>query len=674
MNVDVLIPLIPALPLAGFLITAAIGRRLDRRAHWIPVLAVVASWAISMVIASQALTNSGAFAPDGGHGVALWQWIPAGDFQVAAGFFVDHLTAVLLIVVTTIGMLVHVYSIGYMAHDDGYWRFFAYLNLFMVSMLLLVLADSWLLLFVAWELVGLCSYLLIGHWYRKNSAALAAKKAFIVNRVGDVGFALGIMAIFVDTGTLNIRDSIASLVNHPVITNGPSNPGLPVPIWVIALLILAGAIGKSAQFPLHVWLPDAMEGPTPVSALIHAATMVNAGVYMVARANPIFASAPQVMTVVAGIGIFTAILAASIAMTQTDIKRVLAYSTLSQLGYMFASLGVGAFTAAVFHLMTHGFFKGLLFLGSGSVIHAVHEEQDMRKMGGLRKKIPQTYWTMVIGAIAISGIPPLAGFFSKDEILGEAYRNGFLWVWGIGVVVAIMTAFYMFRLIGLTFWGESRVDPAVEPKIHESPAVMTIPLWLLAIPSIGLGAILAWPGPPLGPLLGQAGVGLLTGWLEPVFSQAQQLLARPEAAFEVAGIDGVLLLISIVVAVVGMVLAWRLFGVELGPLRGGQRPAVVKSLTARIPFLYRASVNKWWFDDINHVVFIRFGGLVANGAAWFDRNIVDGVVNGIGAVVRRSGSDLARVQTGRVQNYALGIAIGLIVMAGSYFFIAAPHP
>jgi NADH-quinone oxidoreductase subunit L len=615
-----------------------------------------------MIVVTATLTNAEPFG-EAGHGLTLWQWIPAGAFNVTAGFFVDHLTAALLIVVTTIGMLVHVYSIGYMAHDPGRWRFFAYLNLFMVSMLLLVLADSWLLLFVAWELVGLSSYLLIGFWYRKNTAALAAKKAFIVNRVGDVGFALGIMAIFVNTGTLNIRDSIAALT--------ASGAALVIPIWIVALLVFAGAVGKSAQFPLHVWLPDAMEGPTPVSALIHAATMVNAGIYLVARANPIFTSAPQVMTVVAGIGIFTAILAASIAMTQTDIKRVLAYSTLSQLGYMFASLGVGAFTAAIFHLMTHGFFKGLLFLGSGSVIHAVHEEQDMRKMGGLAKRIPQTYRTMLIGAIAISGIPPLAGFFSKDEILGEAFKNQFYWVWAIGIFVAILTAFYMFRLIGLTFWGESRVDPAVEPKIHESPSVMTTPLWLLAIPSVVLGLFLSWPGPPLGPLFGIQGTGLLASWLEPVFAPGLAILQRPEEPFQILGIDGGLLVISIVVAVAGMVAAWRLFGVELGQIRWPSRPERVRALTARAPFLYRASLNKWWFDDINNLLFIVIGGRVADGAAWFDRNIVDGIVNGIGAVTRRSGGGLARVQTGRVQNYALGIAIGLIVMAGSYFVIAA---
>ncbi len=665
---DTLIPLIAILPIAGFLFTAAVGRRLGKRAHIVPVAAVALAWLIAMVVVFTALT--GGFG-DEGYAVKLWDWIPAGAFHIEAAFFVDNLTACLLIVVTTIGLLVHVYSIGYMSHDPGYWRFFAYLNLFMFSMLLLVLGDSWLTVFVAWELVGLSSYLLIGFWYRKNSAALASKKAFIVNRVGDVGFALGIMAIFVNTGTLNIRDSIAALTGdamHTTCAVGQAScaVGFPIPIAIIALLIFAGAMGKSAQFPLHVWLPDAMEGPTPVSALIHAATMVNAGVYLVARANPIFASAPEAMVVVAGIGIFTAILAASIAMTQTDIKRVLAYSTLSQLGYMFAALGVGAWTAAIFHLMTHGFFKGLLFLGSGSVIHAVHEEQDMRKMGGLAKKIPHTYRTMLIGSIAIAGIPPLAGFFSKDEILGEAFKLGFTWVWAIGVLVAVMTAFYMFRLIGLTFWGESRVEVAVEPNIHESPRVMTIPLWLLAIPSLLLGLFLSWPGPPLGPLFGQHGPGLLAGWLEPVYAQGLEILGHHEAEFAIFGIDGVLILISVAVAVIGMVAAWRLFGVEIGRLRRPGNHEQVRDLTARAPFLYRASLNKWWFDEINHVLFILIGGRVATFLWWFDTNVVDGIVNGIGAVTRRSGGGLARVQTGRVQNYALGIAVGLIVMVVSY--------
>jgi NADH-quinone oxidoreductase subunit L len=658
---DTLIPLIAALPLAGFLFTAAVGRRLDRRAYLVPVAAVALAWIIAMIVVFTALT--GGFA-DGGHVVRLWDWIPAGGFQVEAAFFVDNLTACLLIVVTTIGLLVHIYSIGYMAHDpSGYWRFFAYLNLFMFSMLLLVMGDSWLTVFVAWELVGLSSYLLIGFWFRKRSAALASKKAFIVNRVGDVGFALGIIAIFVDTGTLNIRQSLD-------VFGSPTFAAFPIPVWVVALLVFSGAVGKSAQFPLHVWLPDAMEGPTPVSALIHAATMVNAGVYLLARANPIFAAAPGAMVVVAGIGIFTALLAASIAMTQTDIKRVLAYSTLSQLGYMFAALGVGAWTAAIFHLMTHGFFKGLLFLGSGSVIHAVHEEQDMRKMGGLAKKIPQTYWTMLIASVAISGIPPLAGFFSKDEILGEAFKAGFAWVWAIGVVVAVMTAFYMFRLIGLTFWGESRVDKEVEPKVHESPRVMTIPLWLLAIPSLLLGVILSWPGPPLGPLFGQNGPGLLASWLEPVYANGLEILGRHEEAFAIFGIDGVLILISIAVAVIGMVVAWRLFGVEIGSLRRRGAPEQVRALSARVPFLYRASLNKWWFDEINHLLFIEIGGRVAAFLWWFDANVVDGIVNGIGSVTRRSGGGLARVQTGRVQNYALGIAIGLIVMVGSYALMA----
>jgi NADH-quinone oxidoreductase subunit L len=651
MSPESLLPLIVILPLAGFAITALIGRRLGKSAHWIPVLVVLGAWAIAMAVAYGALTGAEPFG-EHGFGTTYFDWIPAGAFVVKVGFFVDQLTACLLIVVTTIGLLVHIYSIGYMSHDPGYWRFFAYLNLFMFSMLLLVLADSWLVVFVAWELVGLSSYLLIGFWYRKRSAALAAKKAFIVNRVGDVGFALGIMAIFVNTGTLNIRDSIGILTSQTF-------AAFPIAVPIVALLIFAGAMGKSAQFPLHVWLPDAMEGPTPVSALIHAATMVNAGVYLVARANPLFAASPDVMVVVAAIGIFTAILAASIAMTQTDIKRVLAYSTLSQLGYMFAALGVGAFTAAIFHLMTHGFFKGLLFLGSGSVIHAVHEEQDMRHMGGLSKKIPITYATMLIGSLAIAGIPPLAGFFSKDEILGESFKLGFMWVWLVGFVVAGLTAFYMFRLMGLTFWGAFRGPKAIWDKIHESAPVMTVPLILLAIPSVVLGMALGLP----------FGSGPIKTWLEPVFHESEVVLGHGSESFALFGIDGVLILASVTVAVVGIAIAWRLFGAELLGLRLSARPEQVREIAARVPFLYRASLNKWWFDDLNHLLFIVIGGRIANAMWWFDREVVDGTVNAIGRGTISSGRWLRRVQTGRVQNYALGIAIGLIVMAGSYLVL-----
>ena len=648
MNWDLLIPLIAILPLAGFVVTAVVGRRLGKQAHWLPVGAVLAAWLIASAAAYSSLTGAEPFA-EHGYGVHLFEWIPAGGFVVDVGFFIDNLTACLLIVVTTIGLLVHIYSIGYMSHDPGYWRFFAYLNLFMFSMLLLVLADSFLVVFVAWELVGLSSYLLIGFWYRKRSAALAAKKAFIVNRVGDVGFALGIMLIFVNLGTLDIREVIERI--------GELEGGT---IAAISLLIFAGAMGKSAQFPLHVWLPDAMEGPTPVSALIHAATMVNAGVYLVARTNPIFAHAPNVLVVVAGIGIFTSILAASIAMTQTDIKRVLAYSTLSQLGYMFAALGVGAWTAAIFHLMTHGFFKGLLFLGSGSVIHAVHEEQDMRRMGGLSRKIPITYATMLIGSLAIAGIPPLAGFFSKDEILGESFKLGFLWVWAIGFVVAGMTAFYMFRLMGLTFWGAFRGPKVIWDKVRESPAVMTIPLILLAIPSVLLGLALGLP----------FGASLISSWLHPVFAEGLELLHHEEAAFSLLGIDGVLIIASVTVAVVGISIAWRLFGADLGPIHLGARPGRVKAVSARVPFLYRASLNKWWFDELNHLLFIAIGGRLAALAWWFDREVVDGTVNALGRVTLGAGRGLGQVQTGRVQNYALGIALGLIVMAGSYLALA----
>ena len=650
-----LVPFIPALPLAGFAFTALFGKRLaaSGREWWPGVAAVVASWLIASAVAASALARISPFGQDG-TGLTLWTWIPAMGFTANVGFFVDALAACLLIVVTTIGMLVHVYSIGYMAHDPGRWRFFAYLNLFMFSMLLLVLADNFLLVFAGWELVGLCSYLLIGFWYPRRSAAVAAKKAFLTNRVGDMGFALGIMAIWTQLGTLNMSQVFARFgeISHP---------------WqiVIALCILCGAVGKSAQFPLHVWLPDAMEGPTPVSALIHAATMVNAGIYLIARCNPIFGAVSEVMVVVAAIGIFTAILAASIAFVQTDIKRVLAYSTLSQLGYMFASLGVGAWVAAIFHLMAHGFFKGLLFLDSGSVIHAVGDEQDMRKMGGLWRRIPVTYWTMLVGAIAIAGIPPLSGFFSKDEILSGAYKNGFLWVWAIGFLVAGMTAFYMFRLMGMTFWGPSHVDPEVEHHVHEGPRSMLWPLVLLAIPAALIGLVIGFPPES----------GLIHQWLSPIFEHTVAASGRTEAAYSFLGIDGGLAIGTTAFIALALVLAWRLFGIEIPRLglRVAPRPGAVNAVaTAPVAsVLYAGASHMWFFDDINDLLFVRLGGRFARAAFWFDRTVVDGTVNGIGHLTTGTGSVIRRVQTGRVQNYALGIALGLIAVAAGYLIIAA---
>jgi len=649
---EILVLLLIALPLLGCLLTLAVGPRLNARPWIFSGPLVVVTWAIAMVVVFQALT--GKFGP---HGLefTFYRWIPAGTFEVGVNFAVDNLTAVLLIVVTTVGMLVHVYSIGYMAHDPGRWRFFAFLNFFMFSMLLLVLAANFVLLFVAWELVGLSSYGLIGFWYRRRSAALAAKKAFLVNRIGDLGFALGIFAIWTIVGSLNFSD---------VFTIFPEKAaGGEIPAWVltvVALCIFAGAVGKSAQFPLHVWLPDAMEGPTPVSALIHAATMVNAGVYMVARTNPIFVQSSTAMVVVAGIGIFTAILAATIALTQRDIKRVLAYSTLSQLGYMFAALGVGAYVAAIFHLLAHGFFKGLLFLDSGSVIHAVHGEQDMNRMGGLWRKIPITHATMLVGALAIAGIPPLSGFLSKDAILGESFKFGFYWVWAVGVIVAALTAFYMFRLMGKTFYGASHVDPQVADKVHESPRSMTIPLILLAIPSALLGLAVGWPPEH----------GLFVTWLEPVFEQAQAALGHEPAPFEFFGVDGALILVSVTVAAVGMLVSMRLFGFRLPGRDVSPEPGVVERWTRRLHPLYVASAAKWWFDDINHAVFYRLGGVVARAAWWFDTNVVDGTVNDIGELVRSSGRGLSHIQTGRVQNYALGIALGLLAMAAAFLIMA----
>ena len=637
--------LVLLIPLAGFLLTGLLGRRMGQRPWIIAVTAILIATGLGTVLAFGSL---GSEEPTR-IGFTLYTWIPSGDLQVEFGFLFDNLTAVMIIVVTWIGSLVHIYSIGYMSHDPSKWRFFAYLNLFMFSMLLLILADSYMVIFAAWELVGLSSYLLIGFWYKKRAPALASKKAFLVNRVADHGFIVGIMGVFLLTGTMNVLDSFVGFEDS-------------APWWVrdvVVGLLFIGAAGKSAQFPFHVWLPDAMEGPTPVSALIHAATMVNAGVYFIARSSPIFATAPETMMLVASIGIFTAILAASIALTQRDIKRVLAYSTLSQLGYMFAALGVGAFLAAIFHLMAHGFTKGLLFLGSGSVIHAVNDEQDMNKMGALWRKIPITHWTFLIAALSLAGIPPLAGFFSKDTVLGESFILGFGWVFLIGLIVAGMTGFYMFRLMGKTFYGKSHVDPAVEPKIHESPRSMTVPLLLLVIPVIFLGLAIGLP----------LGDSTLKHWLEPIFAPAEELLLINFPDYELFGIDGALILASVAVAALGIGIAIWLFGI----FNSKARLETVESLTERnraSRFLYTASLNKWYFDDLNHLLFYRLGGSVANGVMWFDVKVVDGIVNGIGSVTQGVGDGVRHIQTGRVQNYALGIAIGLVVIATLFLLMA----
>ena len=543
------------------------------------------------------------------------------------GFQVDTLTGVMLLVVGVIGMLVHYYSIGYMHGDEGYYRFFAYLNLFMFAMFVLILADNYVLLFLGWEGVGLCSYLLISFWFGKKSASQAGKKAFLVNRVGDFGFTLGMFLIFTATGTLQFTGVFAQ---SEEIAAGTL-------LW-ICLLLFTGAIGKSAQFPLHVWLPDAMEGPTPVSALIHAATMVNAGVYMVARSYPLFLQSHTAMLVVMGVGAFTAIYAAYIAITQNDIKKVIAYSTVSSLGFMFLALGAGAWVAGVFYLFAHGFFKGLMFLCSGSVIHAMGGEQDMRKMGGLRKKIPITFWTMLVGALAMVGIIPFAGFWAKDEIIGAAFLKGYYLVWAVAMVTVLLTGIYVFRLIFMTFWGESRAEPEVQLHIHESPPVMTVPLIMLAIPAALLGLFVGLP--PEG--------GWLHRFLEPVFFETEH------EAFTWIGEGGALMGVSLITALIGIWIAHRLYVRDTGaPAR----------IAGRAPLLYRASLNKLYMDEVYEVAAIRSTiGLAGWLWTFFDVKVIDGAVNGVARLFGWFGDRLRPWQTGRVQNYALGIFAGLLAL------------
>jgi NADH-quinone oxidoreductase subunit L len=678
MNFLDLIWLIPLFPAAGFVINGLFGKRLPKT-----VVGIIAAGAvlISFIFSAAAVYQLVQLSPEErSHTVKLYEWINAGPAHTAEGplarfsvdwaFLLDPLSSVMILVVTGIGFLIHVYSTGYMHEEDGFYRFFAYLNLFMFSMLTLVLGSNYLMMFIGWEGVGLCSYLLIGYYFHKKSAGDAAKKAFVVNRVGDWGLSIGIMMIFATFGTIEFK-AVGEKVREGVMS-GAFHVSDPIFI-AIALALFVGATGKSAQIPLYTWLPDAMEGPTPVSALIHAATMVTAGVYMVSRSNFIFQMAPQAMTVVAVIGALTAFFAASIGLVQYDIKRVLAYSTVSQLGYMFLALGVGAFAAGVFHLMTHAFFKALLFLGSGSVIHAMHHEQDMRKMGALRKKIPWTFGTMFIGTLAIAGTPLLAGFFSKDEILWKAFSSsqGHVLLWFIGVCVAGMTAFYMFRLMFMTFWGDSRVDHHTEHHIHESPKSMIVPLVVLAIGSVLAGYVgfPAWLG----------GSNAFEHFLEPVF-EPLPIPHGPAVEYTHMAEAG-MAAVSVLVAGIGIALAYLKYC-----KRSWEQEREKRQYGAFFPVL----LNKWYIDELYDALFVnrakgaghslwKFDSKVVDGAVngsawttvesalgsgWWDRWIVDGLVRFIGGFIKTISWPIRLIQTGYVQNYALVMILGVLVFIG----------
>jgi NADH-quinone oxidoreductase subunit L len=671
--------LIPLFPLAGAALMFFFGRRLPNTG----VNAVcVGSVFLSMVYAFGAILQLIA-RPVGQRvvEVILFDWVPAGamhtfsgrlvNFNAQWGMLLDPLSCVMLFVVTGVGFLIHVYSTGYMAHEGGYYRFFGYLNLFMFSMLVLVLANNLLLLFVGWEGVGLCSYLLIGFYFLRKSASDAGKKAFIANRVGDAGFLLGLFVLVGTLGTLRFTE-IA-----PAIEAGNFAIGSGV-MTAIALLLFVGATGKSAQIPLYVWLPDAMEGPTPVSALIHAATMVTAGVYMITRMNVVFQLAPVALGVIATVGAVTALYAATMGLVQTDIKRVLAYSTVSQLGYMFLALGVGAFTSGIFHLMTHAFFKALLFLGSGSVIHAMSGEQDMRRMGGLWSKIPITAKTFLIATIAISGIPPFAGFVSKDAILAASF-NARPVLWIVGFITAGLTAFYMFRLVNMTFFGESHVSHEAEHHLHESPPSMTVPLMILAGLSI-VGGWIGWPE-----ALG--GSDRFAHFLDPVIARhAEAVAALPESTSH--GTEFGLMAASVLVALAGI---WGAYMLYL------KRPEMPERIAQRFSGVHRLLVNKYYVDQLYDAMFVLrakdlgttlgafdrgvINGLGIDGAGWltravsvvsmwWDKWIVDGLVNLAARIVWILSYPVRMLQSGRVSNYALLIVLGVLLMLGYSLHVA----
>jgi NADH-quinone oxidoreductase subunit L len=632
--------LIILFPLLGFLFIGLFGSRIKSEAliGTIGSAAVALPFLLAVSIFAEMLSLP---AGDRQHIVKQFEWISAGSFSVNASLQVDQLSILMTLIVTGVGSLIHIYSIGYMHGDKGFWRFFAYLNLFIFAMLTLVLADNFLLMFVGWEGVGLCSYLLIGFWYDKNfekgTTGDAAKKAFIVNRIGDFGFLLGMFLIFTTFGSLNF-ESVFSAAS--VLTRGDSTV-----MW-ITLLLFVGATGKSAQIPLYVWLPDAMAGPTPVSALIHAATMVTAGVYMVARSSILFALSPVTMEVVAVIGVLTAFYAATIGLVQNDIKKVLAYSTISQLGYMFLGLGVGAFASGLFHVMTHAFFKALLFLGSGAVIHAMHEEQDIQKMGGLKQHLPATYKTFLIGAIAISGIPPLAGFFSKDEILWKAFSDGSPVLWLVGVAAAGLTAFYMFRLVSLTFEGSARYDEhQVHP--HEAPKTMTVPLMILAFLSV-VGGFVGIPE-SLG------GGNWFERFLEPVFERANAKMFLPY--HEASAVEYVLMIVSVAIAGAGIYFARRIYL---------EKKEVAEKTATRFSRIYNLLLNKYFVDEIYDGAVVTPVVKGSEKLLWkrVDVGFIDGLINFGAKTAEYASQFFRRVQTGVVQGYAVVFVAGILFIIG----------
>jgi NADH-quinone oxidoreductase subunit L len=659
--------LIPILPLAGAAINGFLGKKSSRQA--VTTVALIFSGASFAMALWVAMRFSSLTLP---YHEYLAHWIRSGSFSVDFAFYLDQLSLVMLLIVTGVGFLIHIYSVGYMWEDPSYYRFFSYLNLFMFFMLTLVLASNYLMMFIGWEGVGLASYLLIGFWFTKDSAASAGKKAFIVNRIGDFGFLIALFLLIKHFGSLNF-----DRVFQSVLPMGAEKTGAGL-LTAIGILLMVGACGKSAQIPLYIWLPDAMEGPTPVSALIHAATMVTAGVYMVSRSHVIFERSPIALTVVAIIGTLTAFFAATIGMVQTDIKKVLAYSTVSQLGYMFMACGVGAFSAGIFHLMTHAFFKGLLFLAAGSVIHAVGGEQNMRKMGGLRKKIPWTFWTMTAGTLAIAGIPGLAGFFSKDEILWRSYQASWAY-WLVGVITALLTSFYMFRLWFMTFFGEYRGEADADHGdanhsaqgaqgshghggIHESPRVMVIPLVILAVLSV-VGGYVGVPGSLhgnnrfdkfLGPVFHGSAPGVAQNTAVGEKDAQEQQTEGPEPK---QGVSTELMFtgISVVAALLGLGLAWQLYY---------RRPELPEKIAASMAGGYQILLHKYYVDELYGALFVRPLIDGSTRILWHevDQKGIDAVVNDAGDAARHVSDEARHMQSGNIRSYAGWIAAGSAVV------------